>query len=181
MPMPKAAVNKNDLSASPQDDIWATHDVRWVEAITITEPPQEPSYRDLRPCVLALNQRHLAATLALRQRVQSGHYGSAAGRVALSFAPGRGPPLSLVFELSATSREGQEPKRDSVRISLETARATHVLPRDPMSAGRAPAPGLWGAVRGAVHRANHDLSCPSESFRPSKTRNATLLPEPCRN
>lgn len=69
MTMPKAAVNKNNLSVPAQDNIRATSDVDWMEAITIAEPPQDPSYREFRPCVLALDQRHLTAALAFRQRI----------------------------------------------------------------------------------------------------------------
>jgi hypothetical protein len=66
MTMPKAAVNKNDLSVPPQDDVRAASDVKRMEAITIAQPPQHPSYREFRHCVLALNQRHLTAALAFR-------------------------------------------------------------------------------------------------------------------
>ena len=55
MTMPKASVNENRLCVLTQDDIGAAYDIRWVEAITIAEAPQDPSYFDLGPRVLALD------------------------------------------------------------------------------------------------------------------------------
>jgi hypothetical protein len=55
MTMPKAAVNKNDLSVPPQNDVRAARDVNWMKAVTIAQSPQHLSYREFRSRVLALN------------------------------------------------------------------------------------------------------------------------------
>jgi hypothetical protein len=103
MAMPKASVNKNDLSVPLEDDIRAPSDVNRMEAIAVPKPPQDPSDREFRPCVLTPDQRHLTAALAFRQRIQSRHHESADGPAAMSFgyACVRVPSLPM-HELSET-------------------------------------------------------------------------------
>lgn len=69
VPVPKAAVNKNDLSTLPKDQIRASRQILRVQPIPVAEGENEPADDHLWSCVTRANSRHDLGAFFRRQIV----------------------------------------------------------------------------------------------------------------